>query len=868
MEHEDREHDKQILDHMANAQPNENLDIYYEIPCASYPCQNGGTCEIIDHRYLVGEEEKHDYSYKCLCVDGFLGINCQRVRSACDVNDPCFNGRCVPDEENVKPTCFCLPGYQGDTCNEVTYCFTRFFFFFFSFVNVDECIKNDCSNHASCQNTEGSYKCTCNVGFLGDGKQCVAEEVKIKLQDPSVCTQYMEGSKKCRIVTNDIGSCDVEIEVVVTGHYMTQQIKWFHYFAKLNRTRVHSTQFTRQEVGANKTKMAFNCEEKEFVENYLTVEVHTGHTPPPQIMIKIYHKSIELGPQTSGAPFSVSVYNFDLFPGNDWIGKWIQDKTHEYEIIEPPGLTYEYQLDLFDGDHVGYLTYYAYNGSEVQVASRKFHDELDENECELGTHECNEHSDCENTPSSYVCICHMGYHGDGKLCTDIDECTFSSNNYCDRNALCTNLPGSYECVCNNGYHGDGHRCTEVDCPVFGELTNGHISKHSHSFHDTVTFTCYNGFRLVGSSTITCLQTGQWSAEQPVCRDHDECAADMGYCHSSAICTNLPGSFKCSCRMGYRGDGTSCIDIDECKQNPCHNHAICTNRDGGFTCSCYHTVSVNQAQTLSSCETYNGFRNMSLMRKHSEKQNSLLGIDTSLSVSPLINNNQRRNDTSKVEFAAQGYNYRISCLDEQTIKKKGDSVIEIVWLNKRKKQRAVHNSLFFNVIMPNDSGLYKCKVLYTDGSEEIHEYFVEVYVAPYLVNHLSVTYVTARCYDDANLKHKEHIIAMLKDKVCFNGSCEINKVEMSCNIIEEDEVPVHELTFKYLLAIVNSGFTDTCNITCLLKDMQSRMQKAFHKLQDLVYVEESTASKLKEKDFRIVKNSLSHELFYHVLVDMQ
>nr|XP_006819227.1 PREDICTED: uncharacterized protein LOC102808671 [Saccoglossus kowalevskii] len=187
MEHEDREHDKQILDHMANAQPNENLDIYYEIPCASYPCQNGGTCEIIDHRYLVGEEEKHDYSYKCLCVDGFLGINCQRVRSACDVNDPCFNGRCVPDEENVKPTCFCLPGYQGDTCNE-------------------------------------------------------AEEVKIKLQDPSVCTQYMEGSKKCRIVTNDIGSCDVEIEVVVTGHYMTQQIKWFHYFAKLNRTRVHSTQ--------------------------------------------------------------------------------------------------------------------------------------------------------------------------------------------------------------------------------------------------------------------------------------------------------------------------------------------------------------------------------------------------------------------------------------------------------------------------------------------------------------------------------------------------------------------------------------------------------------------------------------------------
>ena len=42
--------------------------------------------------------------------------------------------------------------------------------------DIDECINktiNDCDTiHGSCKNTMGSYACTCNSGFTGDGLTC------------------------------------------------------------------------------------------------------------------------------------------------------------------------------------------------------------------------------------------------------------------------------------------------------------------------------------------------------------------------------------------------------------------------------------------------------------------------------------------------------------------------------------------------------------------------------------------------------------------------------------------------------------------------------------------------------------------------
>ena len=40
--------------------------------------------------------------------------------------------------------------------------------------DIDECstAKHNCDNNANCQNSPGSFSCSCNNGFSGDGVQC------------------------------------------------------------------------------------------------------------------------------------------------------------------------------------------------------------------------------------------------------------------------------------------------------------------------------------------------------------------------------------------------------------------------------------------------------------------------------------------------------------------------------------------------------------------------------------------------------------------------------------------------------------------------------------------------------------------------
>ena len=43
--------------------------------------------------------------------------------------------------------------------------------------DVNECADgvHTCHSHASCQDTEGSFRCTCNYGFTGNGTTCVGK---------------------------------------------------------------------------------------------------------------------------------------------------------------------------------------------------------------------------------------------------------------------------------------------------------------------------------------------------------------------------------------------------------------------------------------------------------------------------------------------------------------------------------------------------------------------------------------------------------------------------------------------------------------------------------------------------------------------
>ena len=59
----------------------------------------------------------------------------------------------------------------------------------------------------------------------------------------------------------------------------------------------------------------------------------------------------------------------------------------------------------------------------------------------------------------------------------------------------------------------------------------------------------------------------YTTSSDACVEINECGSDnlasTDNCHTDATCTNLAGTFNCSCLDGYEGDGATCQDIDEC-----------------------------------------------------------------------------------------------------------------------------------------------------------------------------------------------------------------------------------------------------------------------------------------------------------------
>ncbi len=94
------------------------------------------------------------------------GYDCTEPGTACEdidgcVVDPCLNGGACVDvpAPGTGATCDCAgTGHQGAVCE----------------VDVDECadMVDNCDANATCTNTPGSFTCTCDSGYSGDGLTC------------------------------------------------------------------------------------------------------------------------------------------------------------------------------------------------------------------------------------------------------------------------------------------------------------------------------------------------------------------------------------------------------------------------------------------------------------------------------------------------------------------------------------------------------------------------------------------------------------------------------------------------------------------------------------------------------------------------
>uniref|UniRef100_A0A5F9D267 Fibrillin-2 n=1 Tax=Oryctolagus cuniculus TaxID=9986 RepID=A0A5F9D267_RABIT len=238
---------------------------------------------------------------------------------------------------------------------------------------------------------------------------------------------------------------------------------------------------------------------------------------------------------------------------------------------------------------------------------------VDINECSLSDNLCR-NGKCVNMIGTYQCSCNPGYQAtpDRQGCTDIDECMIM-NGGCD--TRCTNSEGSYECSCSEGYAlmPDGRSCADIDeCDNNADICDGGQCTNIPGEYRCL---CYDGF-MASMDMKTCIDVNECDLNSNICMfgecentkgsfichcqlgysvkkgstgctDVDECEIGAHNCDMHASCLNIPGSFKCSCREGWVGNGIKCIDLDECSNgtHQCSINAQCVNTPGSYRCAC-------------------------------------------------------------------------------------------------------------------------------------------------------------------------------------------------------------------------------------------------------------------------------------------
>jgi len=139
--------------------------------------------------------------------------------------------------------------------------------------------------------------------------------------------------------------------------------------------------------------------------------------------------------------------------------------------------------------------------------------------------------------------------------------------------------GFEDSACCNGADNCGADCNDtLDTvnPSAGERCNAGVDDDCDGLADTADGVC-----------VPCA-TG-YAGLDGDCVDIDECVTS-GFCGvGGAACTNLPGTFVCSCSTGYvvaSPTGGLCVNIDECAapSNPC-GVGTCADNAGSYLCSC-------------------------------------------------------------------------------------------------------------------------------------------------------------------------------------------------------------------------------------------------------------------------------------------
>uniref|UniRef100_UPI00358F765B transmembrane cell adhesion receptor mua-3-like isoform X8 n=1 Tax=Myxine glutinosa TaxID=7769 RepID=UPI00358F765B len=537
-------------------------------------------------------------SYTCQCLTGYQGDghSCAEIDECSNNNGGC-NHLCHNTDGSFE--CTCQPGYHVSPGNQ-TIC-----------EDIDECSgTNPCHPNATCTNTVGAYECICLDGFMGNGTSC--SDANECSSDNGGCSHdchntagsfscscrsgYVLGSnKQCLNVNECLGENQCDANALCLDENGSYSCTCVDGFTGNGQNCTDINECDSNNGGCNQhcqnTEGSFSCSCQPGYQLPLNT---TQCVDVNECLIPNLCHSDAVCVNTDGS------YSCRCGPG------YLEDGRNCLDIDECARnnggcsqLCTNTEGQFFCSCHTGFE--YSNTTNEGQC--------LDIDECS-GPNSCHTNAICLNTMGSYNCTCKSGFSGDGRSCTDINECqegnggcsqvcdntvgNFSCSCYtgynftagnpnectdidecttlreCHPNATCSNTIGSFSCACKSGFKGNGMSCIDInECIV----SNGGCSQECHNTGGGFYCSCQTGFEFsLGSSSV--------------CEDIDECSSG-NRCHLNATCLNTAGSYNCNCKPGYSGTGLHCSEINECSNNNGGCNHLCHNNDGSFVCTCHH-----------------------------------------------------------------------------------------------------------------------------------------------------------------------------------------------------------------------------------------------------------------------------------------
>ncbi|CAH2329699.1 P-selectin isoform X2, partial [Pelobates cultripes] len=142
------------------------------------------------------------------------------------------------------------------------------------------------------------------------------------------------------------------------------------------------------------------------------------------------------------------------------------------------------------------------------------------------------------------------------------KCTFK----CNEGFILTGSE-SINCSSTGSWSSDVPTCQAIQCMTLETPEYGQVQcNRGFGYHSRCTFTCSEGFKMIGLSDLLCLVSGQWTSPAPTC-EAMECQRLVAPYMGKINCTHPAGEFKYGsvcrfdCEKNSVLNGTSTLECD-------------------------------------------------------------------------------------------------------------------------------------------------------------------------------------------------------------------------------------------------------------------------------------------------------------------